>query len=316
MTCSKLLTVVANINGQMRDAIYTGSILVIRNVPSLRKLCVHAESTVIGKYRANFDEFAHHRDKSGKSNFIRDLCVEYEEDPIVVDLFRSSLCEVGIVENETLWDRVRLRIQPERQEYFEDGSGQSAMDDITNTQMHGAGRFSQSLPIHRDTWANNLMCQINVWSPLAPLDQDRTLKIFPKFFNIPVPNDSKQWNYRELIKKRKQGEEYAQMPILVTEFENIAGENDEKVRENTELVKALDADACPVVVDPGDLILFSGAHLHGSVPNAHVGKYGARFSTEVRIYDVNDWEEGKGAVNCDGDTEENSKLTLKWFKRM
>ena len=48
---------------------------------------------------------------------------------------------------------------------------------------------------------------------------------------------------------------------------------------------------------PGDVLLFSGAHLHSSVLNV-TGK--TRFSTEMRIVDAADFARGEGAPNVDG----------------
>ena len=59
----------------------------------------------------------------------------------------------------------------------------------------------------------------------------------------------------------------------------------------------VDADACPVVIAPGDVLLFSGAHLHSSVLN-FTGK--TRFSTEIRMVDAEDFSRGEGAPNVDG----------------
>jgi hypothetical protein len=52
------------------------------------------------------------------------------------------------------------------------------------------------------------------------------------------------------------------------------------------------------VIEPGDLLCFSGAHLHASVPNSTDV---ARFSVEVRTVDAGDAADGRGAPNVDGE---------------
>ena len=52
-----------------------------------------------------------------------------------------------------------------------------------------------------------------------------------------------------------------------------------------------------MVVEPGDLLCFSGAHLHASVPNTSAE---ARVSVELRTVNRDDLEEGRGAPDLDG----------------
>lgn len=84
-------------------------------------------------------------------------------------------------------------------------------DDITDTTCFGSGRLSATLPVHRDTWASNLMPQINWWAPVMPLRGAGTLRLFPTFFRRPVPNNSKTWSLRALKAARKEGRHYSQV---------------------------------------------------------------------------------------------------------
>jgi hypothetical protein len=61
-----------------------------------------------------------------------------------------------------------------------------------------------------------------------------------------------------------------------------------------------------VVVEPEDLLVFSGAHLHASVPNA-AGV--ARF----RATNTEDGASGRGAPNLEGEAP---RVALDWFRKV
>ena len=65
-----------------------------------------------------------------------------------------------------------------------------------------------------------------------------------------------------------------------------------------------------MVVEPGDLLCFSGAHLHASVPNTS-GE--ARHSVELRTVNLDDRERGRGAPDLDGRAP---RVPLHWFRSM
>ena len=65
-----------------------------------------------------------------------------------------------------------------------------------------------------------------------------------------------------------------------------------------------------LVIEPGDLLCFSGAHLHASVPNS-TGV--ARFSVEVRTVDAGDVADDRGAPNVDGEAP---RVAKDWFRHV
>jgi hypothetical protein len=69
-----------------------------------------------------------------------------------------------------------------------------------------------------------------------------------------------------------------------------------------------DAGELRVAIEPGDLLCFSGAHLHAGVPN-HTAL--ARFSIETRTVDVEDLAVGRGAPNVDGAAP---RVARDWFR--
>ena len=309
-----------------RESLYQGRILVFRQVDAMVELCRVAEALVSG-YVAEAGQcgVASGRDDGeaaaaaaaaaavsgtateasaatettaavvqravdADADAMMELCSRYEASEEVDGLFREALRQVGVDPASTLWDRVRLRVVP---------SG-AAEDDVSDVRQ-GTGRFSSTLPLHRDTWGSNLHAQCNWWAPLLPLAAGRTLNLYPAHFTVPLPNTSSAWDYGELKRRRRRGEGYPQLAML--EVDALTG--DQRA--------AMLTDTAPLLVNPGDLVVFSGAHLHGSALN---GTGVARMSTEVRTVNYADWAAGRGAVNIDGEPVGGQVPGLEWFRGM
>ena len=151
-----------------------------------------------------------------------------------------------------------------------------------------SGRRVRDLPPHRDTWGSNLMAQINLWGPVFPLDPGATMVIWPTLFERSLPNTSAGWDLERL---REAGGRYPLLPEL-------RGPVDEAVPE------------LPILIDPGDLLCFSGAHLHASRPN-RTGR--VRVSVDSRTVDLADIRAGRGAANVDGRAP---RVGRDWFHRV
>ncbi|MGH3358227.1 MAG: hypothetical protein ACRDO7_05455 [Nocardioidaceae bacterium] len=132
---------------------------------------------------------------------------------------------------------------------------------------------------HRDTWASNLAAQTNWWTPIYPITAERTITFAPAQWSEPVPNTSRGWapGGADIIP------EPVGMPDVVEQR---------------------------VVVQPDDLLCFSGAQLHGTVPN-DTGR--ARFSVEVRTVSRTDVDLGRGAPAVD-DTA--PRTQYRWFRHV
>ena len=91
-----------------------------------------------------------------------------------------------------------------------------------------------------------------------------------------IANDSDRWDIRELRERRAAGKkgDYPLLPVATEPVET--------------------ADELRIVIEPGDLLCFSGAHLHGSVANTS-GL--TRFSAEFRTVNERDRRDGRGARN-------------------
>lgn len=138
---------------------------------------------------------------------------------------------------------------------------------------------------HRDTWASYLFEQINWWFPIEELNKENTLFICPDFFLKKVKNDSDTWTYKKYLNNKKN------FPSSPTSTRNF--NRSEKI-----LIK----------ISPGDIICFSGHHIHGSNP----GK-GNRLTMETRTICIDDKKKFILPKNLDGTFQR--KKTI-WFKNI
>jgi hypothetical protein len=151
-----------------------------------------------------------------------------------------------------------------------------------------SGRRTAKLGFHRDTWSSNVYAQTNWWAPIYSISPGRTIAFYGEYWGKPLKNTSANWNLEEIRSGR------SSVPL---------------VPEPTETVNT--ASELRPVIEPGDLLCFSGAHLHASVPNS-TGV--ARFSVEVRTVDARDAaEDGRGAPNVDGEAP---RVAKDWFRHV
>ena len=143
------------------------------------------------------------------------------------------------------------------------------------------------LGFHRDTWSSNVYAQTNWWSPIYPITAGRTVAFYPAYWEEPLKNTSPEWDLEEIR----------------------AGRSDAPVVPGPTETVDLASELRPVI-EPGDLLLFSGAHLHASVPNT-TGV--ARFSIEGRTADAGDTAGGRGAPNVDGEAP---RVASGWFRHV
>jgi hypothetical protein len=149
------------------------------------------------------------------------------------------------------------------------------------------------LGFHRDTWGSNVPQQTNWWTTIRPLSADRTIAFYPGYWSRPIANTSADWDLDEIRALRKGGKLDEDIPIVP--------EPSEPVDTSSEL---------RLVIDPGDLLCFSGAHLHASVPNVSDR---TRVSVELRTVNLDDLTQGRGAPDLDGHAPH---VPLEWFRSM
>lgn len=228
--------------------LFSGDLIVFRQVRALDALRVHAEEVFRGVVGTA---------DPGDPELIDDTRDAFREHARTAPLFAHMLVEVGVEVALAYWDRPVLRTVPP--------------DD--RPAGHGTG----TLELHRDTWGSNVLEQTNWWAPLRPVTRDRTVAFHLGHWDRPVPNDSADWDLEAVRDARRRGREVQLVP-RPTEPPDPGGE-------------------LRLVVEPGDLVCFSGAQLHGSVPNTTTR---ARLSIEIRTVHLDDLRKGRRAPDVDG----------------
>ena len=253
-----------------RELVYEGGILIFKDVEPMVRLCEFTDDFIREALDTSDPVRAQFEfDPEDYEEKVGELQKRYMKSKSVKDLFREALESVGVDVRRTGWDLLRLRAFPHSEELTENGIGR--------------------LGVHRDTWGSNVYAQTNWWAPIYPLTAGRTIAFYPSYWSRPIENTSASWSLEKVRAARRAGD--SSVPLV------------------PELVEPVDAASeLRVVIEPGDLLCFSGAHLHVGVPNS-TGV--ARFSIEIRTVDAEDAASRIGAPNVDGAASEEHR---EWFR--
>jgi hypothetical protein len=205
---------------------------------------------------------------------IDQLKSQVKGDARVEPLLRAALEHVGVDPARAYWDSISLRVVPPVE---------------AETEQRQLGRIG----FHRDTWSSNVLQQINWWTTIRPLAAERALAFYPYYWSRPIANTSADWDLDAIRERRRRGERAEDIPIVP--------EPSEPVKMESEL---------RIVIEPGDFLCFSGAHLHASVPNVS-GE--TRCSIELRTVNIEDFPLDRGAPDLDGRAP---AVPLEWFRSM
>jgi hypothetical protein len=135
---------------------------------------------------------------------------------------------------------------------------------------------------HRDTWYSAPMCQINWWLPIYDLEPDNAMAFHTRYWSTPVPNESSEFSYYEYVQTaRKDAAKHVKKDTRKQPHAIGPVEREPEVR---------------VITRAGGMLIFSGAHLHSTVPNT-TGR--TRFSIDFRTVHLDDVTGKKGALNLD-----------------
>lgn len=256
---------------ERRQIVYDGGLLIFERVGPMLELCALADDLIRFTLDTRDPARAQYEmDSDDYLSRVETLHKRFREHEDAKRMFLAALEWAGVDLGRTCWDWLYLRALPSGEEY---ASGRAA-----------------KLGFHRDTWSSNVYSQTNWWAPIYPITAGRTLAFYPDYWSRPLKNTSGAWDLDEVRVQRRAGEPVALVP-----------EPAEPVDTASEL---------RIAVEPGDLLCFSGAHLHAAVPNT-TGL--ARFSVEVRTVDAGDAALNIGAPNVDGAAPH---VPLNWFRHV
>lgn len=251
----------------------SGDLLIWRQLPALVELCRLADAMICAGLRDSEPLTAEARIEGELYlKRIRRLRTQFKQDPTVVASFKQAMIETGLQAADSYWDPLQLRVVPAR-------------------PSHQARRI-WPLPPHRDNWGSNIPQQINWWTPLYPVAADRSIVFYPGFWDEPIANSSADWDF-EVLKQLMQEGKADSYPVLPVPTETLPA-----------------TAAMPLVLQPGDMLAFSGQHLHGSIAT---DERLARFSTESRSVSLSHLAAGFAAPNVDGKAP---RVVPDWFEHM
>ena len=178
--------------------------------------------------------------------------------PKFKELFKNFLKEINFFNKNSYWDQFRVRVAPAQNKF--------------------SYREASRIGVHRDTWGTNIHQQINWWSPISHIDKTNTMIFYPDFFSKPVKNTTSSWDLNTYLEHRKREDfSYPSAPQLLEDIPN-----------NEEIL--------PVIIKPGEVLCFSGCHLHSSSTEKSEN---TRFSYEIRTICQDDLDQDRRAPNTD-----------------
>lgn len=174
------------------------------------------------------------------------------------DMARSMMRAHGFDPQENVFDPARLRC------VFHNG--------------HLSDGSARAYALHRDTWYGNPQSQVNWWIPLHDVNGEESFAFYPEYFSAPVANGSAKFDYKDWMR--------------VVGWQGIKGgvyDHYPAAEQPIEPEKGFTARA-------GDIVLFSGAHLHGTCKN--ITGF-TRWSLDFRTVHLGDLAAQRGAPNVD-----------------
>ncbi len=249
------------------ERIYAGDILRFDGIPALTELVSFTRAFLEDTFFPDAPPRIHeHLSHEAQVEAFSVCAREFGRLAEVRRLWQSVFQAVGLDPMAIARDRLRLRFQPHQ----------------PPGQIIRRAPSTATIAFHRDTWGTNLYAQTNWWTPIYPISAGRTMALYPTLWSRAVRNSSAAFDLAKVIELRKTGGR-----------DSIT--SDDAIPHPIEEVPP--ALGVPVVIDPGTVIAFSGAHAHAGVGN-ETGL--TRISLETRTISIEDFRTGKGAHNLDG----------------
>ncbi|HKD54467.1 MAG TPA: hypothetical protein VKB72_09645 [Steroidobacteraceae bacterium] len=248
-------------------ALYAGEIVRFSGLPSMAALVAFTRSFVEERLAPHPPvEIHRHLDSRALSTRLAEVQREYSRSAEVKRLWRELFEAVGLDPADTARDRLKVRFQVHRE------AGEAP----------AWSRSTATVGFHRDSWGTNLAAQVNWWAPVWPITAKRTFAIYQRLWDVPIPNNSADFDLADVMER------------LHTAPETVGA--GQLAPRPTQAVDS--SGGVPVVLDPGEIIAFSGAHAHVGIPN-HTGL--TRISLETRTVSISDVQAQRGAPNVDGE---------------
>ena len=246
-----------------RRALYDGQLIVYSPRPSTLALCDFAREMSEKAFGSLDPRHAQHSMPVEQyAAILADLKPKFIHHPTVKTLMQAMLQDFGCDADQTYFDVPRLRTATDGG-YLTSG-------------------IAYAFHPHRDTWYSAPFNQLNWWLPVYAIEPDNAMAFHLRYWDRAIRNGSREYNYAEWNRVSRS-----------TAAQHI--KSDTRQQPKPEEPVELDPQV-RLICKPGGVILFSGAHLHSTVPNS--SGY-TRFSIDFRTVHLGDVRERRGAHNVD-----------------
>jgi hypothetical protein len=246
-----------------RQALYDGQLIVYSPRPSSLALCAIAREMSERAFGARDPRHAQHAMPVEEyAAILADLKPKFIHHPTVKTVMQAMLRDFGCDPEQTYFDVPRLRTATDGG-YLTSG-------------------IAYAFHPHRDTWYSAPFNQINWWLPVYDIEPNNAMAFHLRYWDRAVRNGSREYNYAEWNRVSRS-----------TAAQHI--KSDTRQQPKPEEPVEMDPQV-RLICKPGGVIVFSGAHLHSTVPNS--SGY-TRFSVDFRTVNLGDARGRRGAHNVD-----------------
>ncbi|HTU75243.1 MAG TPA: hypothetical protein VMG38_17150 [Trebonia sp.] len=251
---------------EVRQHIYSGDLIILTKLRALEEFVSYQREELTALFAPHDPEHAHEFIKPAQmAKLLGAWKPRWIHADRSRDLVRAIIAEAGFEPEFTHYDVPKPRTS------FPVG--------------HLTTGIAFAFPWHRDVWYSAPAQQVNWWLPIFPVRETNAMSFDLASFGRAVPNNSGDFDY------------YRNNAQRLTTAKSVGKEQQARPSANDHQ-PAVEVIPIPA---PGQVLLFSGAQLHKSVPNAS-GL--ARYSVDFRTVDTRDLQAGQGApladVRCTG----------------
>jgi hypothetical protein len=242
---------------ELRQRLYSGDLIVLTRLRTMAEFVKYVRDELSELFAPHDPEHAHeHIEPAEMAKILGEWKPRWIHAERSRGLVRAIIAEAGFEPEHTHYDVPKPRTS------FPSG--------------HLTTGIAYAFPWHRDVWYSAPAQQINWWLPVFPVRETNAMSFDLASFGRAVPNTSGGFDYYEnnacrLNTAKSVGREGQSRPGAIGHTPA--------------------ADLIPLPA-PGQVLLFSGAQLHTSIPNSS-GL--ARYSVDFRTVDTRDLEARRGA---------------------
>lgn len=248
-----------------RESLYAGQLFVYTPVPGSKALVALARELIREAFGGRDPELAQYdMPVETYAAILVALKPKFIHHPRAKDAIQSILRDMGCDPAKTYFDVPRMR--------------------TATSENYLTSGIAYAFHPHRDTWYSAPFSQINWWLPIFDIQPSNAMAFHPRYWSQPVRNGSREYNYAEWNRTSRQ---------------EAAKHITSDTRKQPKAEEPLELDPQVRLLPPvGGMILFSGAHMHSTVPNDS-GR--TRFSIDFRTVHYDDVLAHRGAPNIDSE---------------